>query len=251
VVAIPKDPAAIERGKRWASIYCMGCHGDNLAGTVFFEDPGLGRIPATNLTGGKGGVGKTYTDADWVRAIRHGVRPDGKPLLVMPANDFYHLSDSDLGDIIAYAKSVPPVDNDLGRYNMTPMAYVLAALGAFGNIAAAEVIDHTGARPTAPPPGATVAYGDYLVKTFGCRTCHGAELAGGKDPNPQAPPAPNLTPGGAFKAWSETDFVTAARTRARVGEFMPWRSLSRMTDDELKAIWLYLKSLPAKATAVK
>lgn len=253
-LAIPQDPAAIERGKRWASIYCAGCHGDNLAGTVFLSDPSIGRIPAPNLTAGKGGVAPEYTDTDWVHVLRHGVEPSGKPVLIMPSGDFHYLSDGDLADIIAYVKSVPKVDNDLGDYNLAPMAYVLMSLGAFGDVIPAETIDHTGARPTVPAPGATAAYGDYLVKSLGCRTCHGKELAGGKDPNPQAPPAPNLTPGGDSKNWSDADFVKAMRTGIlpsgkSLTEFMPWKDLVNMSDDELKAVWLYLKSLPALPTA--
>jgi mono/diheme cytochrome c family protein len=253
-LAIPQDPAAIERGKRWASIYCAGCHGDNLAGTVFLSDPSIGRIPAPNLTAGNGGVAPEYTDIDWVRVLRDGVEPSGKPVLIMPSSDFYYLSDGDLADIIAYVKSVPKVDNDLGDYTLAPMAYVLLSLGAFGDAIPAETINQTGARPSAPAPGATAAYGDYLVKSMGCRTCHGKELAGGKDPNPQAPPVPNITPGGELQNWSEADFIKAMRTGVppsgkSMTEFMPWKDLARMSDDELRAIFFYLKSLPASPTA--
>ncbi len=250
-LAIPQDPAAVERGRRWASIYCAGCHGDNLAGTVFLSDPSIGRIPAPNLTGGKGGVATEYTDTDWVRVLRDGVEPSGKPVLIMPSSDFNNLSDGDLADIIAYVKSVPKVDNDLGDYNIAPMAYVLLSLGAFGDAIPAETINHAGARPSAPAPGATAAYGDYLVKSLGCRTCHGKELAGGKDPNPQAPPAPNITLGGDMKTWSDADFIKAMRTGMPpsgkpMTEFMPWKDVANLSDDEIKAIWMYLNSLTAK-----
>ena len=123
---------------------------------------------------------------------------------------------------------------------LTPLGQVLLSAGAFGDIIDAERIDHNGPRPTPVAPGATAAYGDYLVSTVGCRTCHGANLSGGKDPDPKAPPAPNLTQSGDLRNWSEADFLTAARTRK--SEFMPWKDLSRMTDDELKVIWLYLQS---------
>jgi mono/diheme cytochrome c family protein len=240
-VKIPNDPAAIARGQRWVSIYCTGCHGDNLAGTVVFEDPKLGYVDASNLTPGKGGIGKEYTDADWVRSIRHGVGPDGKPLLVMPSADFYNLSDQDLGDIIASLKGLPPVDKEMRDPQLTPLGQALVAAGAFGNIIDAERINHNGPRPTPVAPAVTAAYGGYLVKTVGCRTCHGPDLSGGKPPNPQSPPAPNITQSGDLQAWSEADFTNAVRTRK--SEFMPWKDLNRMTDDELKAIWLYLKAL--------
>lgn len=247
-VAIPTDAPSVARGQHWASIYCTGCHGDDLGGTAFFEDPAVGSIPAPNLTAGKGGAGSEFTDADWVRALRHGVDPQGKPLLIMPSGDLYYLSDGDLGDIIAYVKSVPPVDKEWDKYKVTPMARILMALGAFGDVLGVEVIDHNGPRPAAPAAGVTVEYGDYLVRTFGCRTCHGRELAGGKSPDPQAPPAPNLTPGGALRAWAEADFITAVRTR--LSEFMPWKDLRNMTDDELKAVWLYVQSQPARESTM-
>lgn len=243
-VTIPTDAAAIEHGKRLAAIYCSGCHGDDLSGTAFFNDPALGAINAPNLTPGKGGAGSEFTDANWVLALRHGINPENKPLLVMPAKDLYYLSDADLGATIAYVKSLPPVDKEWGEPALTPLGRILVSSGAFGDTINAETIDHTGPRPAAPAAGVTAAYGEYLVKTFGCATCHGKDLSGGKDPNPAAPPAPNLTSAGELRLWKEADFLTAVRTR--VAEFMPWKDMHQMSDDELKAIWLYLSSLPAK-----
>ena len=244
-VTIPSDAAALERGERLAAIYCAGCHGEDYGGTAFFNDPALATVNAPNLTPGKGGASSEFTDANWVLAIRHGVDPhEGKPLLVMPSKDLYYLSDADLGAIIAYMKGLPPVDKEWDEYKFTPMAQILLGIGAFGEAIPAEVIDHTGPRPVAPAAGVTTTYGGYLVKTFGCATCHGKDLSGGKDPNPAAPPAPNLTRSGELRLWTETDFITAVRTR--VAEFMPWKDMHQMTDDELKAIWLYLNSLPAK-----
>jgi cytochrome c553 len=118
----------------------------------------------------------------------------------------------------------------------------------------AEEIDHEAARPSAVPPDVTQAYGDYLVRTAQCRTCHGPDLAGGRDPDPKAPPAPDLTSDGDLSQWSEADFIIAMRTGKRpdgrlLNRFMPWRFLGQMTDDEMKAIYLYLHSLPTRAAA--
>jgi len=238
----PTDAAALERGQHMAAIYCAGCHGNDFGGTEFFNDPAIGIIHAPNLTTGMGGAGSEFADANWVLAVRHGINPENKPLLIMPSVDLYNLSDQDFGAIIAYIKSQPPVDKEWDEYKLTPLARILLGIGAFGDVISVEVIDHTGPRPVAPDAGVTVAYGDYLVKTFGCATCHGKNLSGGKSPDPAAPPAPNLTPGGELKIWREADFITAVRTR--VDEFMPWKDLNEMTDDELKALWLYLQSLP-------
>ena len=114
-VNIPADATSIERGQYLAAVSCAGCHGDDLGGAPFFQDPAMGSIPAPNLTTGVGGAASTYSDADFVRSIRHGVGPDGKALAIMPAQAFWHYSDEDLGAIIAWLRNAPPVANDPGE----------------------------------------------------------------------------------------------------------------------------------------
>lgn len=245
------DPAV---GAHWAEMHCETCHGADLGGGPFFDDPSLGYVDAPNLTAGRGGVGATNTDDDWVRAIRHGVRHDGRSVFIMPSNDFYYLSDADLAGIIAYVKSVPPVDRETRDPNFKPFAKLLYAVGAFGDLLYAETIDHD-VRPPAPPVGVTTAYGDYLVNAHGCRSCHGAELTGMQPAEPGAPFAPNLTPGGDLADWTQADFFTTLRTGVtptghQLSESMPWQGLGKMTDDEMSAVWLCLESLPALPTTV-
>jgi mono/diheme cytochrome c family protein len=254
-VAISTDAASLEVGKHWAEIHCQACHGEDLGGGPFFEDPSLGYVDAPNLTAGKGGIGATYTDADWVRAIRHGVKANGQSVFIMPSNDFYYLSDADLGGIIAYVKSFPPVERETRPRSLAPFAKVLYSLGAFGNLLYAETIQHD-VRPPAPPVGVTVDYGEYLANAHGCPSCHGPQLNGAQPAEPGAPFAPNLTPGGELIGWSEADFVTALRTGVtpsgrQLSDSMPWQGLGKMTDDELKAVWMYLQSLPKLETATK
>ncbi|MCA9917592.1 MAG: cytochrome c [Anaerolineales bacterium] len=249
-VAVGNDTAVLERGEHLATILCTGCHGSNLGGTPFFEDPSLGSVPASNLTSGAGGVGSQYDDASWVRAIRHGVGYDDQALFIMPAGDFYHMSDEDLGAVIAYLKTLPPVDNELGEKQLKPLTRILVAAGAFGDVLNVETIDHEGPRPGYPTEEASTAYGDYLTRLVGCTTCHGDNLAGGQDPDPAAPPAPNITPGGSVQAWTEEDFFVAMQTGItpsghQLSDFMPWQALAQMNDTELQAIWLYLQDLPA------
>lgn len=242
-VVIPTDTAAIKEGGRLVAIYCTTCHGDGIGGADIFNDPALAVIDAPNLTGGDGGVGEQLRDVDWVRAIRHGVDPAGKPLFIMPSRNFYSFSDEDLGQIIAYLKTAPPIDRSSNDRSTTLLGRALLTLGLFGDLIDAERIDHTAPRPIAPSPGVTVAYGKYLADTFGCRTCHGPQLAGGKDPDPEAPPGPNLTPGGNLAQWDEQAFLTAIRTRQ--SKWMAFEALNHMTDAELQALWRYLQSLPA------
>lgn len=252
--AIPTDQDALSRGQYLFSSACAGCHGDNLAGTAFFDDPALGSIPAPNLTAGQGGIGGQYSSADFVRAIRHGARPDGTPLMIMPSGAFYYFSDADLGAIIAYIRNAAPVDRQWPAKNLSPMGRILLVAGAFGNVLQAETIDHTGPRPAAPEQGETAVYGEYLVNTGDCRGCHGPGLAGQQPGEPGAPFAPNLTSGGHPAGWSAEGFITAMRTGQSPdgheidGRFMPWEHIGRLTDDDLTAMYLYLQSLPAAET---
>lgn len=170
----------------------------------------------------------------------------------MPVRIFYYLSDEDLGALIAYLKSLPPVDSDLPRTSLGPVGRVMLALGQLPPPAVPDVIDidHYGPRPVAPEPGVTVEYGEYLARP--CTNCHGASLSGGyiRSPYGDLVLALNLTPGGELGFWSEEDFFTTLRTGVTPGghqlnRAMPWKYAGQMTDEELSAVWLYLKSLPA------
>ena len=256
LVAITSDAADIARGKHVATISgCVDCHGPDLAGRVFFDNAMVGRFVASNLTAGHGGVGARFNDADWIRAIRHGVRPDARPLLVMPSKEYFALSDADLGALIAYLKTLPPVDRELPRSAVSPFGRVLMIALKDMPILAAERIDHSAARAAAPVPGITREYGAYLAVR--CTGCHGDTLSGGRIPGtpPDWPPALNLTPyeGAAVAVWSEAQFIHAMRTgmipagRQLDRKYMPWPVVGQMTDEELKALWMYLRSAPARA----
>lgn len=252
-INIPSDPASIERGKQWVeSGACKYCHGSDLAGAAFLNDPMIGKIPARNLTPGVGGVGSEFTDADWVRAIRYGIDPEGRSLIIMPSSYFFYFSDRDLGDIIAYLKTIPPVDIEWPAPEFTPLAKILVSARAMGRVIEAENINYNAVHPSAPKESTTAAYGEYLVMVSGCRMCHGEDLAGDKNPpNPAAPPVPGLVAGSEVAFWSEADFTATIRTGVtpsdhQLTEFMPWKDFRNMTDNQLKAIWLYLNSLSAE-----
>jgi mono/diheme cytochrome c family protein len=258
-IAIPSDAASIERGRHLATSIgqCVDCHGDNLAGRVFLNAPGIVRASSANLTSGVGGVGRMFSDADWVRALRHGVAPDGKPLLIMPAQGFNALSPDDLGALIAYVKSVPAVDNVPEASDVQLLGRVLFVAGQINGLAA-ESIDHNAPVMPAPPAGATKEYGHYLARIGGCADCHGPNLSGGPIPGapPDAPLASNITPGGEISAWSEVDFFKTMRTGINpagkhLDSFMPYKYIGKLSDDELKAIYVYLKSVPAAAMGAR
>ncbi len=244
-LAIPTDQASVELGKKWATALCTGCHGTDFSGKPMVDDRTIGYFAAPNLTSGEGGSGSEFTDADWVLAIRHGVDPEGSALIGMPSMNFYYLNDQDLGAIIAYIKTIPPVDRDLGDANLSFMGKALLGAGVFGqDILPSEKFAHTGPRPSVVAPAANPEYGEYLVRIEGCRDCHGEDLTGGKSAEPGARHAPDITSNGFIRTWSQEHFVKAARTLT--GRGMPWAILKPLDDTELDAILMYLQSLPSK-----
>ena len=112
--ALPESVDVAEGARLTTINGCRDCHGEDLAGRVFIDAPPF-LVVAPNLTTGAGGVAAAYrTAADWDRAIRYRIRPDGRGLLpMMPSENYHYMSDEDLAGIIAYLRSAPPIDNEL------------------------------------------------------------------------------------------------------------------------------------------
>jgi mono/diheme cytochrome c family protein len=170
----------------------------------------------------------------------------------MPAvNSTSNLSDEDLGAIIAYVKSVPPVDHNTNGHKFKPLASVMFVLGVLPPLPV-EVVSHE-IHITAPERAVSVEYGGYLVDTNDCRNCHGGQLNGAQFPDPTVNMiTPNLTPGGEPGFWTEEQFINTIRTGVapsghQLSDQMPWKDYRYMTNDELKAIYMYLHSLPKLA----
>lgn len=229
-INIPTDEDAVARGKHIATTWaCTRCHGEDLSGMVIKNDPLSGMVPllgtisAPNLTPGKGGVASSYTDTNWVRAIRQGVMPEGTGEALM--FDYSTLSDQDLGDLIAYLKQIPPVDTNYPETSYGPLLPILSNISLL--TPAAEKIDHGASRPVDPTPGATVEYGRYLSAV--CTACHG-----------------NLI-GSTVKNWRQADFVHTFQTGVLpdgkpFGPTMSSNTFREMNDTELNALWLYFTS---------
>lgn len=251
-LTVGSDPVAIARGGHivHAVGVCATCPGSDLGGQIYADMGLLGVIAGPNLTRGRGGIGATFTDADWARALRYGVRKDGTTLIAMPSEVFTNLSDPDLAAIVAYVRQLPPVDREVPRTRFGPVGRVLLAAGRLSILAAPKTV-HRGTTNAAATEG-TPEHGRYLADVSGCHGCHGYGLSGGRVAGPSnLPPAANLTRGG-LGSWRESDFVRAMRSGRRpdgssLNEFMPWRSYAAMTDVELHALWLYLRSAPPKA----
>jgi mono/diheme cytochrome c family protein len=247
-VTIPTDAAALARGKHFVDAICRDCHTPDLSGKNMINAP-FANIDSANITPSPSGAVYTFKDADWVRVLRHGVDDQGRALVIMPAQEFWYFSDQDLGDIIAYVKTVLPVEKSHHDPQTNFLGKIMFGAGLFGpDVVPANVIDHT-QRPTVVPVGVTSQYGNYLVNVSGCHDCHGAQLAGGKSAKPGAMDAPNLTPGGDLKTWGKAEFINTVRTgvtpnghQLKATE-MPWKLFGTYTDDELSAVFLYLQSL--------
>lgn len=253
-VKVAMTPDNLARGKQIAAL-CTGCHGDNgnfpLKGNDFTAGgPPFGTLWAANLT--PAGEISGWTDGQVIRAIREGVHKSGRPLIIMPANAFRNMSDTDVQALVSYLRSQAPVEP----------ANPPAALNLVGNIFASGVMGeiftvqpHITQPVVSPPPGVSAEYGQYLVSFGGCRDCHGENLAGGAVPGGDASlRAPNITL--VIPKWTQEQFHTFFRTGVlpngtSVSENMPWAEYNRFaSDDDLKAMFAYLHAL-APAQEIK
>jgi mono/diheme cytochrome c family protein len=242
---------AIARGKRLVDsrIGCNGCHGQDFGGRLIIDISIVGHWVAPNLTTGIGSRTRGYTSSDWDRAVRHAVRKTGQSSS-MPSEEFVNLSDHELSDVVAYIRSMPPVDRDLGPVRIGPVFAFLTATDP--KTLPAFYIEHDKPHAVEPPASTvpSVELGQHISQV--CRGCHGPTLSGGKvagDPN--MPIVANITPHETgLKGWTEADFFRALREGRRkdgtaIVEQMPWRAYGQMSDTELKGLWAYLQTVPA------
>jgi len=249
-LTVPTDSASLANGERLATLLgCNDCHGANLAGQVFIDALPFAFLPAPNLTTGEGGVGAAYGVAELEHAIRHGVDCNGRALMIMPSHDYNHFSDEDVANIIAYVQDVPSVGNALPPRQVGFIGRLVTGM-APGGLLPAAALDHEAEHPVTVNRDVTLEYGEYLAKP--CGGCHGLDFAGGVVPGagPETPYSSNLTPDDAtgLGTWTEPDFVRAMREGLRpdgttLDVAMPWRAYGQFSDEELAAMWLYLRSL--------
>jgi mono/diheme cytochrome c family protein len=237
-ISIPTDPAAIDEGRRLAIIRgCFGgCHGRQVEGVVMFDDPMIGRVVAPNLTAAV----RKYSDSELGGIIRHGVRPGGRSMMVMPAEAFVLLTDEDLGRILAFLKSLPAIDGPGPSVSMGPLGRLGLAIGQFKPVT--ELI-----AVTVPPPEATseqASRGRYLARTI-CAQCHGTSLRGDSNPDFTSPSLQVVA------AYSPEAFTQLMRTGEALGgrtlaTMTPWarQHLSYLTDSEINSLYNYLHTIP-------
>ncbi len=250
-IALKNDADSIARGRYlYQTKGCADCHGNDGAGHVFVDDPETGmRLSGANISGSSQSRVFRYQADDWDRSIRHGVKPDGTPLIFMPSEDFARLSDQDLEDLVAYVRQLPAVDSQPAQWQLPLPVRVLYALGVVQD--SAEKIDHNLPPQPAVAAAVTVEYGEYLAQ--GCKGCHGPQLSGGVIPGapPAWPAAANLTAGeqSALKQYPDVESFRAMFRSGRrpdgsaVSSVMPFAALGQMNDTDSAALYLYLKNL--------
>lgn len=241
-VAVPSDSASIAHGERLARIRCFGCHGDSLHGGVFFNERFVARISAANIPAKL----LTLTDAEFAGFLRSGVRKDGTSPFIMPPPGFYHISDSDLGALLAYLRSIPQGGAPLPPNTYGPMGRLGVVLGQFKT--SVEAFDTTAARIGDDPAWATTRHGEYLARVI-CTECHGPRLTGDPAAAGGAAATPSLS---GARGYSLEEFVTLLRTgtpreattRLDLMAKTAKSSLKNFTDAEIAEVYDYLKALP-------
>lgn len=263
------DSAVIAHGEYlfYGPAHCMECHtdldgyarvvkGERLppsGGLEFMLPIGIERTP--NITSDmETGIGK-LTDAQIARSLRYGVGSDGRVMLdFMP---FHNTSDADLQAIISYLRTIPPVKKEVPprEFNMLGKvinAFVLKPVGPDGEV------------KKSVEPGETLAYGEYLANSIAnCKGCHtnrdlmtggyiGEFYAGGFAMEVPGKPGTfcvsrNLTPDpktGHIVSWTQEQFVERFRKGKIIAESpMPWGPFQNFSDSDLKAIFMYIKTL--------
>jgi mono/diheme cytochrome c family protein len=283
-IKVAMTPERVARGKYLFEILsdCAGCHSDRDpsrfgmpvlagrlgAGFAFPKELGLpGDIVAPNITPDvETGIG-AWTDGEIIRAVREGVSRDGRALFpFMPYPYFRSMSDEDVESLVAYIRSLPPVKMQRPPTKLDfPLPMLIKS--------APQPVTQPVAAPERSDP---IRYGEYLVTIGVCRECHstldkgqivaGTEYGGGQEfaIGPYLVRSANITPDpeAGIGTWSEQRFIEKFRgyrafadgepPKAVQANFtlMPWLALSKLTDEDLKAIYAFLRTVKPVAGKV-
>ena len=282
-LTVTATPEMVQRGDYLANhvMLCIDCHstrdwsmfsGPLVPGTIgkggeiFDKRAGFpGTYYSANIT--PAGL-KDWTDGELFRAITTGVRKNGKPIFpVMPHHNYGLLDEQDIKAVIAYIRGLAPIENQVAASESNfPMNFIINTLPAKAKLA------------PMPSKSDTVAYGKYLATASSCGDCHTPFdkgefemekfMAGGRrfDMPWGALVSANITadPETGIGNWTKDAFLNrfrvfrdSAATHQKVGpaEFntiMPWVMYAGMTDEDLSAIYAYIRTLtPVKNAVVK
>lgn len=275
-IKIEADAEMLQRGEYLANhvMLCTDCHSirdwskyggpydiskRGGGGEVFNREMGApGEFYTKNLT--------PYHLADWTdgeifRAVVAGVSKDGSPLFpIMPYENYRQLDREDLYAVIAYLRTLDPVENDVKESSADfPMNFIVHTIPQDAEV-----------KNKRPLKSDTVAYGKYMFTAASCKDCHtqmdqgkpieGMELAGGMEftfPDGNTVRSANITPDtetglggwtkeafiGRFRTFSDSTFTPKPLKEGQVNTVMPWIMYSGMTDEDLGAIYDYLRTV--------
>lgn len=262
-IVASKDSAVIARGEYlvMGPAHCWTCHAPDgienlqkgpaqgMSGGIAINLP-FGTIYTPNITNDAAhGIG-TYSDEMLARAIRHNVKHDRTALI--PFMSYNGMSDEDLRAVISYLRTTQPVsvkvpENDINMLGKIVSRFMLKSYA------------HSTPPPAALQPDTTAEYGKYIAFNItNCHGCHtnrnktgahvGPAFAGGYEmPSPGGIfTTPNLTPHptGVLAKWTAEDFIRRFRAGAAYPESpMPWKAYQRMTDNDLRALYNFLKTV--------
>lgn len=230
----PAAGQAAEGQRRMRILGCFGCHQANLQGQLFLDEPGVARIWAPNLTE----VASRATDQQLAQAIRQGIGVDGRGLWIMPSPMYSHLTDAELGLVIAGIRALPRGGARSPAISVGPLGRLGIATGKFAS-APSEIEDY---RIRAPfDLGPAHHAGRYIAATA-CTECHGPDLTGGGEIEGQVPP--DLAIAGAYSAEQFRTLIRSGRPPSGrdlglMGEVVRGR-YAHLTDAEVDALHAYL-----------
>jgi mono/diheme cytochrome c family protein len=241
-IRVEADSGLVAHGRHVAEMRCLGCHSTMHSDSLplgggylgILDDPfhlDRATLPFPNLT--PAGPLATWSDGEIARAIREGIRNDGRALVFMPSVAYRGLSDEDLVALIAYLRSQPPVPNRPARRHINWFGALLVGSG----IETPSVQPPITSPVPAVSPSDTLAYGGYLARSLRCRECHGHELRGSMGPDLHA----------YAQQYPESLFVRSVQRGRRatdgspVNERMPTKAFRRLTPNELSALYRWLR----------
>ena len=259
-------PERLARGRYLANgvMGCVHCHSrrdwkavggpviqSQLGAGEFFPRDFPGTVIAPNITSDAETGAGSWTDDQLARAIREGISHDGRTLFpLMPYENFRSMSDEDLGSVVVYLRTLPAVRNVLPRTEINfPVKYLMRN--------APQPVDAPVPAQNSPDP---VKRGEYLVRMAGCADCHTPQERGQRNQELafaggfvlRGPfgtvAAANITPDpSGISYYDESLFISVLRTgkvRGRaLNSIMPWDVYHSMTDDDLKSVFVYLRTL--------
>jgi mono/diheme cytochrome c family protein len=269
--SIERTPQRVARGKYLVEslAHCFRCHSENdfqylngqappekkAGGQVIlaeeFSDPPPASMVCPNISPDRETGAGTWTDEDFVRAIRDGIGHDGRKLhSMMPYWTLRALTDEDMSSIIAYVRSIPAVHHPLPKRSLAHEPVIL---------------ETPPVRTPEAPAGSSeqVRHGEYLAHIGNCAGCHngrtpdrkpvpGLEYAGGRVLRGRwgVVTSANITPDASgIGYYDEQKFIEVMRTghvgARKLNPIMPWADFRNLTDSDLKALFAYLRSVPS------